>query len=197
MNNPNQFDDGFFAQRAEGNFPTPPNSFLQSPVIKRAGDSWVTPFITRASIIHKPMRSMSCGPVTLNSFSAFADAANFDPTTDTPDGLVVQPAAVKGNGWLDTISGTVQGLVPVAQTAATNYISGASSGQPVNTTTAAQKQLLKQYLAGKLPQMTLNAQGQVVPKSTAATSSMSTLGPILGLAGVGLVLFMVMGMRKK
>jgi len=75
-------------------------------------------------------------------------------------------------------------------------VTGATSGQPVNTTTAAQKKLLKEYLAGKLPQMTLNAQGQVVPKAT-ATSSMGTLGPILGLAGVGLVLFMVMGMRKK
>jgi hypothetical protein len=208
--NTNPFDDGFFAQRAEGNLPFAPDSFLKSPVIKRAGDSWVTANVNRASIIQKPMRNMSCQPVTLNSFAAFADDSgpsgfdpsnpadvaamygdNFvgpiqssDPTVTQPAG-VTSPGAVKGNSILDSISGLIKGITPIAGQAVTAAAGGQSTKQ--------QQQLLKQYLAGKLPNMMLNAQGQVVPKTTASSGGLGSMGPILLLAGLGAVVVMTMG----
>lgn len=68
---------------------------------------------------------MRCDP-TLDSFAAFADD-------------VVQPASVKGNSLLDTISGIVKNITPAAQAAVTN----AMSGQKVNSKQLAQSLLNK------------------------------------------------------
>lgn len=199
MNN-KPFDDGFFAQRAEGNLPFAPDSFLKSPVIKRAGDSWVRPYVNRASIIQKPMKPLSCP--TLNSFAAFAGDGESDsdpgvdpifqfvgpvqqPTVTQLTG-VTQPASVTGNSILDSISGLIKGITPAAGSA----ITAAAAGQ----STTQQQQLLKQYLAGKLPGMVLNAQGQVVPASSVpAATSMSSLAPILLGVGGLMVVMMMMG----
>lgn len=223
MNNPNPFDDGFFATRSEGNLPFAPDSFLKSPVIKRAGDSWVTASVPRASIIRKPMRNMSCQPVTLNSFAAFADdTTDFltsigmtDPYAAKPASStttlidpgagsvtynynpnagakyvsqgVTQPASVSGSNILDAISGVIKGITPLAGQAVTAAAAGQSTTQ--------QQQLLKQYLAGKLPGMVLNAQGQVVPASSVQSSSgLGSMAPILlGIGGLAVVMMMMSG----
>jgi len=126
---------------------------------------------------------------TLDSFSAFAEAlplslgafsaSSYPPGTTnySPATTMTQPAAnAPGNFWQDNISGVVRAFTP----AAVGAIGGSAA--------------MQQYLQGNSPNMTLNQQGQLVPKPFMSTGMM--IG--IGAAAVGvLVLVMVMNKGKK
>lgn len=158
MNRP--LDDGFFVPQAEGNIPVAPNSYMRSPTVRRGGDaSWSVPRITRQSILSRSMRSMSCPPVTLNSFAALTT-----PTVQVDTSSSVQAPATTGNSIVDAISGA---LGTVAKAGATNITADAAAGKTGKGSKKLQDQLMQQFLQGNLPGYTVNPNtGELQPKSS-------------------------------